>query len=98
MLCMCVCSASVVEPVLSLSDWLDGIQKTVKHSIQQCRDPESQGDIPLRCLPCYHSSIIIVVIVNELIASFSALTLWGADTICKTKDDQTTGFDTIGCW
>jgi len=34
---------SGVEPVLSLSDWLDAIQKTVKHSIQQCRDPESQG-------------------------------------------------------
>lgn len=42
-----------VEPVLSLSDWIDGIQKTVKHSIQQCRDPESQGHIPLMSLLFY---------------------------------------------
>ena len=42
--CLFVCSVSAVEPMLSLSDWLDGIQKTVKHSIQQCRDPESHGE------------------------------------------------------
>ena len=38
------CSASVVvEPQLSMSDWLDGIQKTIRHSIQQQKDRESQG-------------------------------------------------------
>jgi len=49
---MDVCSASLIEPMLSLSDWLDGIQKTVINSIQQCRDPESQGGSLLLTLPC----------------------------------------------
>lgn len=31
------------EVDLSLTDWLDGLQKTVKNSIQQHRDKESQG-------------------------------------------------------
>ena len=32
-----------MEVELSLTDWLDGIQKTVKHSIQQHKDSQTQG-------------------------------------------------------
>ena len=31
---------------LSLSDWLDGIQKTVKASIKEAKDKESEGELP----------------------------------------------------
>ena len=29
---------------LSVNDWLDGIQKTVRSSIQEAKDRESQGE------------------------------------------------------
>ena len=35
------CSEKEVE--LSVNDWLDGIQKTVRSSIQEAKDRESQG-------------------------------------------------------
>ena len=59
---LCLCDASAVEPVLSLSDWLDGIQKTVKHSIQQCRDPESQGLTALSSLPCNSVKLMFIFV------------------------------------
>ena len=37
-----VCSDSK-EVHLSLHDWLDGIQKTVRNSIKEARDKESEG-------------------------------------------------------
>ena len=38
------CSEKEVE--LSVNDWLDGIQKTVRSSIQEAKDRESQGKNP----------------------------------------------------
>ena len=31
------------EVELSLNDWLDGIQKTVRNSMQEAKDKESEG-------------------------------------------------------
>lgn len=45
LICLDVCNSfsDEKEVDLSLTDWLDGLQKTVKNSIQQHRDKESQG-------------------------------------------------------
>lgn len=57
--CVYVYSSSAVEPMLSLCDWLDGIQKTVKHSMQQCRDPESHGLTALHSLLSFSSQLTL---------------------------------------
>jgi E3 ubiquitin-protein ligase UBR2 len=73
-----------VEPELSLSDWLDGIQKTVRHSLQQHRDDESQEDSFL-FVPC-PLSIVTKMMTESVARNFQLL----FDYVCD--DDASAHF------
>ena len=48
------------EVELSVNDWLDGIQKTVRSSIQEAKDRESQGKSPRANVRVLHLKVCVL--------------------------------------